>query len=99
MTKKERRDSYVQRYINSEFGSVVEAYAKPSSTKKTIEASILARMLDRSGKRYRVISSNCFYFTSAYVYPNNNTWVLLVETPSKRYEFELTLQEVNILCL
>lgn len=99
MTKKERRDYYVQRYINSEFRSVVEAYAKPSSTKKIIENSILARMHARSGKRYRVIGANCFCFVCAYVYPNNDTWVLLVETPSKRYEFELTSQEVKVLCL
>ena len=84
MTKKERRDYYVQRYINSECRSVTEAYAKPSSIKKNIEAGILARMLARNGKRYRIVGYNCFNFVCAYVYSNNDTWILAVETPGKQ---------------
>ena len=99
MTKKERRDYYVQRYINSEYRSVIEAYTKPSSTKKRIEASILARMLARDGKRYRVVCFNCFYFTCAYVYPNNGTWILAIETSGNPLEYALTDKEVNMLCL
>ena len=99
MTKKERRDYYVQRYINSEYRSVIEAYTEPSSTKKHIEASILAHMLARDGKRYRVVCFNCFYFTCAYVYPNNGTWILVVETSGKHLEYDLTDKEVNMLYL
>lgn len=95
MTKAERRNCYIQKYINSECTSVEHYYKKCSDLKISIEQSIKRQMSNRNGKRYRVLGGSCYYFICAYVYPKNNTWLLVVETRSNSYKLELFPQELE----
>ena len=99
MTKTQKRVNYIQKFIYSDYTSVMNYYARPSYTKVTIEQSIKRQMLERNGKRYRVLGGNSSYFTCAYVYPKNDTWVLVIETSGKHLEYDLTYEEVDLLCL
>ena len=99
MNKAERREYYVQKFMHSDCTSVMAYYAKPSDTKVAIEQNIKRQMLERNGKRYRILSGNHFTFTCAYAYPKDDTWILVVETVSNHYELELLPQEIDALCL
>ena len=99
MTKKQRRDYYVKRFVLRDCTSVMDFYVKPSDTKVAIEQNIKRQMLERNGKRYRIIGGSAFYFTCAYAYPKNDTWILVVETVSNHLEYDLTDEEVHLLCL
>lgn len=99
MTKAERRAYYAQKYIRAECMSVERYYNKCSDTKISIEQSIKRQMLDRNGKRYRVLGGNSYFFVCAYAYPKDDTWILVVETRGKHHELELLPQEIDLLCL
>ena len=99
MNKKQRRECYVQRFVHSDCTSIMDCYVKPSYTKVAIERDIKSQMLERNGKRYCILSSNPFYFTCAYVYPKDDTWILVVETAYSHLEYDLTDEEVHLLCL
>lgn len=99
MNKAERREYYVHKFMYSDCTSVMAYYVKPSDTKVSIEQGIKRQMLDRNGKRYRVLSGNTFYFTCAYAYPKEDKWILVVETASNHLEYDLTAVEVQITCL
>ena len=99
MNKEQRRAYFVKKFMDSDCTSVKNYYINPSDKKVAIEQSIKRQMLARNGKRYRVLNGNTFYFTCAYVYPKDDTWILVVETVSNHYELELLPQEVDLLCL
>ena len=99
MNKKQRREYYVQRFMDSYCTSIMDYYVKPSDTKVAIEQEIKRQMLERNGKRYYILSGNSFHFTCAYVYPKDNTWILVVKTASSHLEYDLTDEEVHLLCL
>lgn len=99
MNKKQRREYYVQRFVHSDCTSVMNYYVKPSELKFAIEQSIKSKMLERNGKCYRILGGNSFNFTCAYVYPKNDTWILVVETVHNHLEYDLTDEEVHLLCL
>lgn len=97
MNKAERREYFVQRFMDSDCTSVMNYYVKPSDKKVAIEQGIKEQMLARNGKHYRVLNGNSFYFTCAYVYPKDDAWILVVKTVSNHYELELLPQEVTIM--
>ena len=99
MNKAERREYFVQKFMHSDCTSVMNYYAKPSDKKVAIEQNIKRQMLERNGKRYRILSGNSFCFICAYVYPKDDTWILVIKTVSNHYELELLPQEVDLLCL
>ena len=99
MNKAERREYYVQKFIHAECMSVEHYYNKCSDTKISIEQSIKRQMLDRNGKRYRVLGGNSFRFICAYAYPKEDKWLLRVETHGATHEYELTEEEVKKACL
>ena len=99
MNKSERREYYVQKFMHSDCTSVMAYYVKPSDTKVSIEQDIKKQMLDRNGKRYRVLCGNNFTFTCAYACPKNDTWILVVVTAGGHHELELLPQEIDSLCL
>lgn len=99
MTKAERREYYVQKWILARHSSVDGFYAKPSDRKIDIEQSIIRQMLNLRGKHYRVLSGNCFTFQCAYAYPKDGKWFLRVETQGNSFEYELREEEVKRACL
>lgn len=99
MNKKQRRECYVQRFVCSDYTSIMDYYVKPSDLKVAIERNIKSQMLERNGKCYRILSANAFHFTCAYVYPKDDTWILVVKTPSNHLEYDLTDEEVHLLYL
>lgn len=99
MNKEQRRARYVQMFMGSDCTSVMNYYVKPSDTKVAIEQNIKSQMLERNGKRYHVLGGSKFVFTCAYVYPKGDTWILVVETVSNHLEYDLTDEEVHLLCL
>ena len=99
MNKAERRKYYAQRFVCSDCTSVMNYYVKPSDTKVAIEQNIKSQVLERNGKRYRILGGNTFYFTCAYAYPKNGTWILVIETTSNHSEYGLTDEEVHLLYL
>ena len=99
MNKKQRREYYVQRFVHSDCTSVMDYYVKPSDTKVAIEQNIKSQMLERNGKRYRILGGSAFNFTCAYVYSKNGTWILVIKTTSNHLEYDLTDEEVHLLCL
>lgn len=99
MTKEQRREYYVQRFVHSDCTSVMNYYAEPSDTKVAIEQNIKSQMLKRNGKRYCILGGNTYSFTCAYVYPKGDTWILVVETVSNHLEYDLTDEEVHLLYL
>lgn len=99
MNKEQRRTDYVQRFMDSDCTSVMNYYVKPSYKKVNIEQDIKKQVLARNGKRYRVLGGNVFCFTCAYVYPKDDTWILVVKTVSNHLEYDLTDKEVHLLCL
>ena len=99
MNKGQRREYYVQRFIHSDCTSIMDYYVELSDTKVAIEQDIKSQMLERNGKRYRILGGSSFHFTCAYVYPKEDKWILVVETVSNHYEFDLTDKEVQTACL
>ena len=99
MNKAEQREYYVQKFMHSDCTSIMDHYVKPSDTKVSIEQGIKRQMLDRNGKRYRVLGGNTFHFTCAYTYPKEDKWILVVEARGGHYELELLQQEIDSLCL
>lgn len=99
MTKAQKRAYYAQKFIHAECMSVEHYYNKCSDTKISIEQSIKRQMLDRNGKRYRILSGSAQYFVCAYAYPKEDKWILVVETPGKHLEYDLIDEEVHLLCL
>ena len=99
MNKEQRRARYVQMFMDSDCTSVKNYYVKPSSRKVNIEWGIKKQMLARNGKHYRVLGGSNFVFTCAYVYPKDDIWILVVETVSNHLEYDLTDEEVHLLCL
>ena len=99
MNKEQRRAYFAKKFILSDCTSVMNYYVKPSDTKISIEQDIRRQMLDRNGKRYRVLSGNTFHFTCAYAYPKEDKWILVVETRGGHYELGLLQQEIDLLCL
>ena len=99
MNKEQRRARYVQMFMDSDCTSVTNYYIKPSNKKVDIEQNIKSQMLARNGKRYRVLNGNTFYFTCAYVYLKDDTWILVVKTVSNHLEYDLTDEEVHLLYL
>ena len=97
MNKEQRRAYFAKKFMDSDCTSVMNYYVKPSDRKVAIEQNIKSQMLARNGKRYRVLNGNTFYFTCAYVYPKDDTWILVVKTVSNHYELELLPQEVTIM--
>ena len=97
MNKEQRRARYVQMFMDSDCTSVMNYYVKPSDRKVAIEQGIKKQMLARNGKHYRILGGSNFVFTCAYVYPKDDTWILVVETVSNHYELELLPQEVTIM--
>lgn len=97
MNKKQRREYYVQRFVDSDCTSVMDYYVEPSDTKVAIEQKIKRQMLERNGKRYRILGGNTFHFTCAYVYPKEDKWILVVETYGNHHEFDLLPQEVDLI--
>ena len=83
--------------MHSDCTSVMAYYVKPSDTKVSIEQDIKRQLLDRNGKRYRVLSGNTFYFTCAYAYayPKEDKWILVVETAGNHLEYDLTDEEIE----
>ena len=99
MNKKQRREYYVQRFMGSDCTSVMDYYVKPSDSKVAIEQNIKRQMLERNGKRYCILGGSPFTFTCAYVYPKDDTWILVIKTVSNHLEYDLTDEEVHLLCL
>ena len=99
MNKKQRRDYYVQRFVDSHCTSIMDYYVKPSDSKVAIEQNIKSQMLEHNGKCYYILGGNPFHFTCAYVYPKDDTWILVVETAYNHLEYDLTDEEVHLLCL
>ena len=99
MNKEQRRAYFAKKFILSDCASVMNYYVKPSDTKVAIEQGIKEQMLNRNGKRYRILGGNTFHFTCAYVYPKEDRWILVVETYGNHRELELLPQEVDLLCL
>ena len=99
MNKEQRRAYFAKKFMDSDCTSVMNYYIKPSNKKIFIEQGIKEQMLARNGKRYRILGGNTFNFTCAYIYPKDDTWIMVVETSSNRYELELLPQEVDLLCL
>ena len=99
MNKKQRREYYVQRFVHSDCTSVMNYYVKPSDTKVAIEQNIKRQMLERNGRRYRILGGSAFYFTCAYAYSKNGTWILVIKTASNHLEYDLTDEEVHLLSL
>lgn len=99
MNKGQRREYHVQRFMHSDCTSVMDYYVEPSVTKVAIEQDIKGQMLERNGKRYRILGGNTFHFTCAYVYLKDDTWILVVETTSNHLEYALTDEEVHLLYL
>lgn len=99
MTKEQRREYYVQRFVHSDCTSVMNYYVEPSDTKVDIEQNIKKQMLERNGKRYCILGGNTFHFTCAYVYPKDDTWILVVETSGNHLEYDLTDEEIHLLYL
>ena len=99
MNKAERREYFVQKFMHSDCTSVMNYYAKPSDTKVAIEQNIKRQMLERNGKRYRILSGNIFCFICAYVYPKDDTWILVIKTVRNHLEYALTDEEVHLLYL
>lgn len=99
MNKEQRRAYFAKKFILSDCTSVMNYYVKPSDKKVAIEQGIKEQMLARNGKRYRVLDGNTFYFTCAYVYPKDDTWILVVKTVSNHLEYDLTDEEVHLLYL
>lgn len=99
MNKAEKREYFVQKFMRSDCTSVMNYYTKPSDTKVAIEQNIKRQMFERNGKRYHILSGNNFCFTCAYVYPKDNTWILVVKTISNHLEYDLTDEEVHLLYL
>ena len=95
MTKQEKRDWYVRKYIESKKLSVTDQYKTPSGTKINIEHWIRNEARDLQGTRYRVLNGNCFFFNCAYSYKKDDKWYLVVHTPSNRFEYELEPGEVK----
>lgn len=99
MNKKQRRDYYVQRFVNSHCTSIMDYYVKPSDSKVAIEQNIKSQMLEHNGKCYCILGGNPFHFTCAYVYLKDDTWILVVETAHNHLEYDLTDEEVHLLYL
>ena len=99
MNKKQRREYYVQRFVDSDCTSVMDYYVELSDTKVAIEQNIKSQILERNGKCYRILGGNTFHFTCAYVYPKEDKWILVVETYGNHHEFDLTDKEVQTACL
>ena len=99
MNKEQRRAYFAKKFILSDCTSIMDYYVRPSYKKVAIEQGVKKRMLARNGKRYRVLNGNTFCFTCAYVYPKDDTWILVVETAYNHRELELLPQEVDLLCL
>ena len=99
MNKEQRRARYVQMFMDSDCTSVMNYYVKPSDRKVAIEQGIKKQMLAHNGKHYRVLSGSKFVFTCAYVYPKDDTWILVVETVRNHLEYDLTDEEVHLLYL
>ena len=99
MNKKQRRDYYVQRFVDSHCASIMDYYVKPSDSKVAIEQNIKSQMLEHNGKCYCILGGNPFHFTCAYIYPKDDTWILVVETVHSHLEYDLTDEEVHLLYL
>ena len=99
MNKGQRREYCVQRFMRSDYTSVMDYYVKPSDTKVAIERDIKRQMLERNGKYYRILGGNTFHFTCAYIYLKDDAWILVVETISNHLEYALTDEEVHLLYL
>lgn len=99
MTKAERRNYYVDKWLRSGCSSVFGFYNNPSDNKVNVEMQIKRTMIDLNGKRYRVISGSCYAFQCAYAFPKNDKWFLRVETQGNSFEYELTEEEVRRACI
>lgn len=81
---REYREMYSERDINGQFEYINDVYSKPSIYKRNAEQEILARMFDRSGYGYTVLTHSVQFFTCAYVFPHPETGelILCIETPA-----------------
>lgn len=105
MTKEERRNNYVRKWLKSRYCSVRDVYNSCSDTKVSLEQQIKRQMTDMSGSRYRVLGHNCYFFTAAFAFhlgynsAGKPFWYLRVHTPSKQIDYELSASEVEEACL
>lgn len=101
MTKEERRNYYVRKWLKSRHCSVRDVYNSCSDTKVSLELQIKKRMTTINGSRYRVIGHSCQYFTAAFAFPlgynsaGKPFWYLRVHSPSKHVDYELSFSEVE----
>lgn len=70
--------------------SLTDCYCKPSHTKKQIWNAISLECAIKHGSSLKVLSYDTFRFTVAFVYPDPETGVCLiqVDTPTHDYCFE-----------
>ena len=99
MNKKQRRECYVQRFVDSHCTSIMDYYVKLSDSKVAIEQNIKSQMLEHNGKRYCILGGNPFHFTCAYVYPKDDTWILVVEAAHNHLQYDLTDEDVHLVRL
>lgn len=100
MTKEERRNNYVRKWLKSQHCSVRDVYSACSGIKVSLEHQIKHQMADMNGSRYRVLGHSCQYFTAAFAFhlgynsAGKPFWYLRVHTPSKQIDYELSASEV-----
>lgn len=102
MTKEQKRDWVYNRYKQSQYNSVKQYYKTSCSPLKiAAENNIISAMEQMGGKRYRIVSGRCQYFTCAYCFFNSDTgkWYLRYITKYSVTDYELTEEEVNELHL
>ena len=78
---------YIEKYFNSEYGSVTEYYTNPSTNKIRIEYNIMSRMRELDCYDYRVIGGNCQCFQCGY--RSRDGEYLYIETYAATYKIGL----------
>lgn len=85
----------MQKYYNSDYKSINQAYDYPSARKVQIFSQILDEMYKNGGFAIRIISKNCNFFSCAYTIEIDKKDFLVIETPTSSY---ITLITSDISC-
>ena len=90
-----KKDSAKANYLRRQFEatptrSLTDCYRKPSHTKEQIWNDLSLECAMKWGCSLKVLSYNPFHFTVAFVYPDPDTGVSLIQvnTPTHDYCFE-----------
>lgn len=85
-----KANRFRRQFENTPTRSLTDCYRKPSHTKKQIWNTLSLECTMKCGFSLKVLSYNTFHFTVAFVYPDPETGVCLiqVDTPTHDYCFE-----------